>query len=334
MSNPEPKLPAHLEPISRMLWLDLIMRADIPTNRMAVAIALARFGDTDGTKVFPGMQKVADVAKVDVKTASNHVKALVSLDLLHMVRKGGGRGGSTNGYRLTRPADLSKLPLWLDPEFDRVPEGAGFVPLAAEKHRALAPDETTEHRASVPDETSEYRASVPDESPVDNRKHRASAPDETPVDNSGSGETSGVRPRNIGNSAPKHRALAPEDPSITPEAPQNPAGSPQVSTSPVAKIVEKQPAISDLVIEPESDAWIPEPSPPPRIVGGAAGLTPASGAHEAALAVLGAIPGGARFFAGRAVRQLTAEGIEPTPEAVAIRAAALVAAPNSGSRSA
>jgi len=308
----DPDLPEHLQAILRWRWLDLIDRMKIPPHRKAVAKALARFGDADGSNVFPGAQKIADIANCDDKTARGHIKALVAAGMLAVKRRGGGRGGATHVYRLTRPTDLTSLPLWLDPDFNRIPDGAAFVPVAAEEHRAPAPSEATE-----------YRAPAPGEYPFDDTEYRASAPSETPVDNPADRETPGVRSRNTGNSAPKHRA--PRQPTIfiTPPKTKEPAWLLQVSTS-----------LGESITAPSPDAWTPEAAPAPRIVRGTATLQPTPEA-AAAFAILTALPNDGEWFRAAAGRELRDEGHpEPTVQALAIRAAEILRRTDPETRSA
>jgi hypothetical protein len=69
-----------------------------------VAGRLADYADSDGTRVRPGVARVAVDLELDYRTARLAVAHLRSLGLLGRVRAGGRRGADT--YRLTLPVDL------------------------------------------------------------------------------------------------------------------------------------------------------------------------------------------------------------------------------------
>lgn len=191
---------AEAVPVTRAQWIDLVLRSDIPSQRKAVAFALCSFANPDGTRVFPGQQKVADMAGLHVRNARKHIKALASSGMLIVVRHGGGRGGATNAYRLSRPANITTLPLWLDPDMNRV-------------------DATTKHRAPAPGE----KADDPTDEGVDNPETPAAS---ALLSEGAEEETPGVLNRNTGRSVQEYGALAPTDqPSTNPRPTQHPAGS-------------------------------------------------------------------------------------------------------------
>lgn len=337
----DPKLPEQLLAIHTGDWINLIFRMKIPTNCYGVAIALARFASTDGTNVFPGAKKIADMAKMDEKTARGHIKALLELGMLALKKRGGGRAGNPSVYRLTRPADITTLPLWLDPEMNRIPAGAEFSPAESSASNAYSPAftpgesvfEDQEHRASAPVETAE---------------HRAHTPAESPVDNSAAAETPGDPGRNTGRSAPKHRAPTPDDLTITRPLKDLP-GSSQATNSLGWRERPAEPgAFAALVGPPTLGPWIsllppaaaathadhaapptgprtyaPDP-PPPRIVHGTAVAAPTAEA-AAAFAVLAALPGEGEWWRHAAARELRRDGHpDPSAQDLAIRAAAIL----------
>lgn len=333
------QLPEHLCAIHTGDWINLIFRMKIPTNCYGVAIALARFASTDGSNVFPGAKKVGDMAKMNEKTARGYIHDLERLGMLMLKKRGGGRAGNPSVYRLTRPADITTLPLWLDPEMNRIPAGAGFSPVetpAANAYSpALAPAETPEHRAPTSGESAfdatEHRALVPAET----AEHRAPTPDESPVDNPAAAETPGDPARNTGRSALKHRAPTPDDLTITRPL-EDLLGSSQATNSPDWRDRGPQPpAVAELVGPPDTEPWTtgPEPAPSP-IVRAAATLTPSS-ALAASLALLDAQPNGGEWYRAAAVRELRADGIRhPKPIDVALRAIAILRRAETETRSA
>lgn len=212
-------------PIHRGPWIDLVLRMNIPPQRKAVAFALSSFANTDGTKVFPGRQKLADMAGLHETNARKHVKALLDAGMLEMVKRGGGRGGATNTYRLTRPTDITTLPLWLDPDMNRTEDGAAVV----DEYRALALSETDAADAEQRALTLGVSVDNSTATPVDNSETAgADARNSDPVDN----EIPSVSARNTERSVQEYRALAlPDQPKTNPRPTQPPAGSPNATTS-------------------------------------------------------------------------------------------------------
>jgi len=337
----DPALPEHLRAIWSGDWINLIFRMKIPTNCYGVAIALARFASTDGSNVFPGAKKVGDMAKLDEKTARGHIHALERLGMLVMKKRGGGRAGNPSVYRLTRPADITTLPLWLDPDMNRIEAGAEFraaEPTTSNAYSpALVPGEATEHRASTPGEygfeAQEHRALAPAES----EEHRAPTPDESPVDNPGAAKTPGDPDRNTGRSGLKHRAPTPDDLTITRPLEDLP-GSSQATHSPDWR--ERGPlptTTAKLVGPPDIESWTPEleqAAAPARVVHAAAVLAPTP-ALTAALALLAAQPNDGEWYRAAAGRELRAEGLRhPEPIDIAIRAVAILRRTDPETRSA
>jgi hypothetical protein len=333
-------LPEHLCAIRKLRWLDLLLRMKMPAGRFRVAVALARFGNAEGENVYPGEKKIADMGNVHVTNARAHIKALVGLGLLHLKEAGGGRGGATHVYRLTRPADITTLQMWLDPRFNRVPDGEGFMPVAAEEHRVPAVGETSEHRVPAVAIHREYRVSALGET----AEHRALTLGEAPVDNCEDRETPSVSTGNTERFEPEYRALALPEASKNLEEPE-PLGLPQATDSLGWRERGPAPAeLAALVGPPKSAPWISPappaaaaphaapptgprtyaPDPPPRIVHGSATAVPTAEA-AAAFAVLAALPGEGEWWRHAAARELRRDGIpDPTAQDLAIRAAAIL----------
>lgn len=343
-------LPPHLRAIWTGHWTDLIWRLDITPSRKAAAMVLAYHSATDGTEVFPGGRRVGNMLNLsDQKAVRAHVKALEAMGLLYLVRRGGGRKRAdadeapSSEYRLTRPADITTLPLWLDPSMRPVPTAAEAT-LEQPELRVSAPGETTEYRAYTPGETAEHRVSAPAETP----EHRASTPGEGPVDNPDASETPGVSAQNSGGLTPKHRASTPPYLSSTKPQDQNPLWSPQVGTS-LAKITDAPsaagtghgipthipatPAVStDLALNPSpstadhaihfAQTAAGEIFHIPAIITGSATLLPDPDAYAAAHAYLARLHDAGQFFQAAAIRDLRAEG-DPDPPipAIVVRAA-------------
>jgi hypothetical protein len=253
-------VPIETVPIHRAQWTDLVLRMRIPSRRKTVAFALAKFANADGSRVFPGQGKVADMAGLHETNARTHIRALVSVGMLTVVKRGGGRGGATTTYRLSRPADITTLPLWLDPEMNRIEEGGGDGP---EEHRASALDEGgSDAREQQPLALGDYpkqkapalggSVDNPAENLVDNSETQSA---DAPHSDAPADEIPSDTARNTERYGEKYRALAlPDLPKTSPRPTQHPAGLPKTTPS----LVLVPPIHNDDEVIAESEA----PKPP------------------------------------------------------------------------
>ncbi|WP_045746404.1 hypothetical protein [Actinoplanes rectilineatus] len=96
-------------------WTELLARIRFGTVKVAgkslagarikaVAYRLANYADSDGTRVRPGIARVAVDVEVDYHTARRVIALLRKLGLLRLVRAGGRKG--VDEFRLTLPVDL------------------------------------------------------------------------------------------------------------------------------------------------------------------------------------------------------------------------------------
>lgn len=81
-------------------WTDLVRRARLGRTVKGIAFLLATYADSDGSRVFPGLARIAVAAEVDYKTAKRAVADLVRCGLLEKVRAHPGRRGRAEEYRL------------------------------------------------------------------------------------------------------------------------------------------------------------------------------------------------------------------------------------------
>lgn len=97
-------------------WTDLLARIRFGTVRVsgknitssrikAVAYRLANYADSDGSRVRPGLARLAVDLEISYDTAGRAVQHLASLGLLRLVRPGT-RPGHADVYQLAIPADL------------------------------------------------------------------------------------------------------------------------------------------------------------------------------------------------------------------------------------
>lgn len=86
-------------------WTDVVRRARLGRTVKAVALVLATYADSDGTRVFPGIARLSYEAEVTYNTAQKALARLREVQLIHLVKKAS-RRGDADEYRLTLGADL------------------------------------------------------------------------------------------------------------------------------------------------------------------------------------------------------------------------------------
>lgn len=112
-----------MRPCNRFDWERLLRRAQaVSPEAQGTGLILATYADPDGSRVRPGVVRLALVRRRSQATVKRHLRELVDLGLLQLMRRGGGFGehARANEYRLTMPdallMDLLKL---LDPDEDK-----------------------------------------------------------------------------------------------------------------------------------------------------------------------------------------------------------------------
>jgi hypothetical protein len=97
-------------------WTDILARIRFGTVTVAgktysaariklVAHRLANYADTDGTRIHPGIARLAVDLEIEYRTVRDTLALLRRLGLLQLVRPAAGRGRADE-YRLTLPTDL------------------------------------------------------------------------------------------------------------------------------------------------------------------------------------------------------------------------------------
>ena len=120
-SEPDPY--EHLT--SRYDWIRTIRRTRFgPRSRTKeIALLVASYGNTDGTRCFAGVRRLAAVAECDEKTVKRSLEKLRSLGLITLVESGSHHGRPRKGdkarndkYILTVPPDIADRIAMLPPD--------------------------------------------------------------------------------------------------------------------------------------------------------------------------------------------------------------------------
>lgn len=94
------------EPLTLRQWTDVVRRCRLGRTAKAVALVLATYADSDGTRVFPGLARIAVDAEVSYNVAQTALTKLRKVGLVEQVGYGARRRGSANEYRLILAPDL------------------------------------------------------------------------------------------------------------------------------------------------------------------------------------------------------------------------------------
>lgn len=138
-----------LLPMDRYEWERLLRRCVLPGPVKAVGAFMAQYADSDGSRMFPGVEKLSAVTGYSPRHVRNALSVLREKGLLKRVRQGSaaGRRALADEYVLTRPPFPGRSMHLLDPDespasgacdpscehpltpargaVDRVPVGAG-----------------------------------------------------------------------------------------------------------------------------------------------------------------------------------------------------------------
>ncbi|MGC5012568.1 hypothetical protein ACLQ2R_17530 [Streptosporangium sp. DT93] len=190
-------------------WVQVVRRAELGFGEgkkrvgsdtvQHIALIAATYGNPDGTRVRPSVDRLARVTRKDEKTVRNCLGRLRDVGLMVRVFEGSlaGRGGKADEYRLAIPDDLLERVAMLDVHEANlfVPDGVAPPPARGSRKR---PDGG---RREAPNLGSPGAA--PAVMPVDN-----------PVDNS---ETPGAAPADNRLPTSNHRVLPPGTPGAAPK---------------------------------------------------------------------------------------------------------------------
>lgn len=161
------------EPLTVRQWTDIVRRARLGRTVKSVALLLATYADADGTRVFPGIARIA----VDCELSYNVVKAalaeLRTTGLIALVRRAG-RPGHADEYRLDLPADLlDRVEVWTPAQVQvATNQIRAKKPWGGKKSGPSNPEPRPTGRAEVDGKEMAPRPTSQAEVPVDNSSPR------------------------------------------------------------------------------------------------------------------------------------------------------------------
>lgn len=95
-------------------WVDIVRRTQLGRSAKSVALLVAHFADSDGSRVFPGIGRIAVEAEMGYKTVQKALDALRKAGLIERVRRTG-KPGSADEYRLIIAPELTDRVTVLSP---------------------------------------------------------------------------------------------------------------------------------------------------------------------------------------------------------------------------
>jgi hypothetical protein len=213
-------------PASHREWVELVARIRFGTVKIAgknytalrikaVAGRVASYADSDGTRVRPGVARVAADLETEYRTVRDVIAYLRRLGLLQIVRAGGGTKATE--YRLTLPTDLldrDDIEVWSPSrqaiEIDRIRTAHRGGPRKPPRGPRGKPMVSPEDAAS--DESGAATQGPEDSpSPVDNSVTLRPEDPTSPSGGPTNGESSGTCVHGDGESSGAHM-VSPQDP--------------------------------------------------------------------------------------------------------------------------
>ncbi|WP_156370702.1 helix-turn-helix domain-containing protein [Nocardia arizonensis] len=104
----------HMVPVDRFEWERIARRVQMHSTTKFLALMLATYADSDGTRIRPGVERLALVMCVSEKTVKRAFADLRALGLVERTKQGNRHRGLADEYRLTVPSTLLDHPM-LDP---------------------------------------------------------------------------------------------------------------------------------------------------------------------------------------------------------------------------
>ncbi|HEY9316113.1 helix-turn-helix domain-containing protein [Williamsia sp.] len=95
----------------RFEWERVLQRVVLPPSTNHLAAILAQHADPDGTRVYPGTERLAKIMNVSTSTVKRGLAELRSYGFIERVRQGNRWANQSDLYRLTIPVDLFDMDL-------------------------------------------------------------------------------------------------------------------------------------------------------------------------------------------------------------------------------
>lgn len=96
-------------------WERIVMAARLGPSTKLVAFALRTHADPDGTRVKPGLARLAVLTELSYATVKRARRELMRAGLLELYRRGNRRRGQGDEYRLILAEDVLERVEWLSP---------------------------------------------------------------------------------------------------------------------------------------------------------------------------------------------------------------------------
>uniref|UniRef100_UPI003F494C2D helix-turn-helix domain-containing protein n=1 Tax=Nocardia suismassiliense TaxID=2077092 RepID=UPI003F494C2D len=104
-----------LVPVDRFEWERVVRRMQMASTPKFLALMMATYSDQDGSRVRPGVERLARVMCVSEKTVKRALSDLRDLGLIERTKQGNRHARLADEYRLTVPSTLLDHPM-LDPD--------------------------------------------------------------------------------------------------------------------------------------------------------------------------------------------------------------------------
>ncbi|GAA4259780.1 helix-turn-helix domain-containing protein [Dactylosporangium darangshiense] len=93
------------ESVTLRQWTDVVRRARLGRTTKAVALMMATYADNDGSRVFPGISRLAVDCELTYNVVQSALRTLRAAGLIEVVRKAS-RRGQADEYRLILAANI------------------------------------------------------------------------------------------------------------------------------------------------------------------------------------------------------------------------------------
>jgi hypothetical protein len=110
--------------VSRYEWERWVRRCCLPSSSKLVAFVMATYAARDGSRIFPGVARLAATTGLSERTVRTALGNLRDVGLIERVYPGGRRGqmAFADVHRLAIPADLMDRVPMLNPDEDALPK--------------------------------------------------------------------------------------------------------------------------------------------------------------------------------------------------------------------